>query len=107
HRLAEDLGMSIRVAHYPPGCSKYNPIEHRMFCQVTRAMEGVVLESVDIAKQFIGRATTSTGLRVIAKQARSTYSKGIPATADFLARMPIRFHHFLPVLNYTAPLTAR
>jgi hypothetical protein len=99
--------MSIRVAHYPPGCSKYNPIEHRMFCQVTRAMEGVVLESVDIAKQFIGRATTSTGLRVIAKQARSTYSKGIPATADFLARMPIRFHHFLPVLNYTAPLTAR
>ena len=36
--LAEDLGMSIRVAHYPPGCSKYNPIEHRMFCHVTRAL---------------------------------------------------------------------
>lgn len=103
HYLAEDLGMSIRVAHYPPGCSKYNPIEHRMFCHVTRALQGVVLKTVDITKQFIARATTATGLRVVAEAARHSYQKGLTASADFLTNMPIRFHNFLPALNYTAP----
>lgn len=100
--LAEDLGLSIRVAHYPPGCSKYNPIEHRMFCHVSRALRGVVLQTVDVAKQFIARATTDSGLRVVAEAARRVYQKGLKATAEFIATMPIRFHHFLPALNYTA-----
>ena len=106
HYLAEDLGMSIRVAHYPPGCSKYNPIEHRMFCHVTRALQGVVLKTVDITKQFIARATTATGLRVVAEAARHSYQKGLTASTDFLTNMPIRFHNFLPALNYTAPATS-
>lgn len=101
-RLAGDLGMSIRVAHYPPGCSKYNPIEHRMFCHVTRALQGVVLQTVDVAKQFIALATTNTGLRVVAEVARRVYHKGLHASAEFIQNMPIRFHHFLPKLNYTA-----
>jgi hypothetical protein len=101
-RLADDLGMSIRVAHYPPGCSKYNPIEHRMFCHVTRTLQGVVLQTVDVAKQFIARTTTATGLRVIAEAARHGYQKGLRASAEFIENMPIRFHHFLPDLNYTA-----
>lgn len=99
---AEDLGLSIRVAHYPPGCSKYNPIEHRMFCHVSRALRGVVLQTVDVAKQFIARATTDSGLRVVAEAARRVYQKGLKATAEFIAQMPIRFHHLLPALNYTA-----
>ena len=58
--LAQDLGVSIRVAHYPPGCSKYNPIEHRMFSHVTRALHGIVLQTVAVAKQLIaGRRITS------------------------------------------------
>ena len=100
--LAQDLGMSIRVAHYPPGCSKYNPIEHRMFCHVTRALRGVVLRTVDTATRFIARATTDTGLRVVAEVARRVYQKGVHASDDFIQEMPIRFHHFLPELNYTA-----
>jgi len=100
--LAQDLGMSIRVAHYPPGCSKYNPIEHRMFCHVTRAMRGVVLKTVGVAKDFITRTTTETGLRVIAEVARRVYQKGLHSSAAFIQNMPIRFHHFLPDLNYTA-----
>jgi hypothetical protein len=100
--LADDLGMSIRVAHYPPGCSKYNPIEHRMFCHVTRALHGVVLKTVEIAKQCIARTATVTGLRVVAETARRVYQKGLHASASFLQDMPIRFHHFLPELNYTA-----
>jgi len=101
-RLAEDLDLSIRVAHYPPGCSKYNPIEHQMFCHVSRALQGVVLKSVDVAKQFIARTTTATGLRVVAEVSQRYYQKGLKAEAEFVATMPIRFHHFLPALNYTA-----
>ncbi len=101
--LAQDLGLSIRVAHYPPGCSKYNPIEHRMFCHVTRALRGVVLKTAAIAKDYINRTTTETGLRVIAEVARRAYHKGLHASTEFIQNMPIRFHHFLPELNYTAP----
>lgn len=100
--LAQDLGMSIRVAHYPPGCSKYNPIEHRMFSHVTRALRGVVLKSIDVARHFIPRAMTVTGLRVVAEITRRVYQKGLHASAEFIQNMPIRFHHFLPELNYTA-----
>jgi hypothetical protein len=101
-RLADDLEMSIRVAHYPPGCSKYNPIEHRMFCHVTRALQGVVLRSVAVAKSFITRTTTAAGLRVVADVARRTYHKGLKASADFIQEMPIHFCNFIPELNYTA-----
>jgi hypothetical protein len=102
HGLADALGMSIRVAHYPPGCSKYNPIEHRLFCHVTRTLRGVVLRTADVAKRLIGQTTTETGLHVVAEVARRVYQKGLKANAEFIATMPIHFHRFLPELNYTA-----
>jgi hypothetical protein len=100
--LAYDLGRPIEVAHYPPGCSKYNPIEHRMFCHVTRALQGVILRSIQVARDFISRTTTQTGLRVVVEIARNTYERGRKATREFLDNMPIRFNRFLPELNYTA-----
>jgi hypothetical protein len=102
-RLAADLRMDIEVAHYPPGCSKYNPIEHRMFCHVSRALSAVVLKTVDVARQFIARTTTAIGLRVIAEIARRTYQKGLKATREFRDNNSIQFADFLPELNYTAP----
>jgi hypothetical protein len=100
--LARDLRCDIQVAHYPPGCSKYNPIEHRLFCHVTRALQAVPLKTIQVAKDFIGRTRTATGLRVIAEIARRTYEKGLKASRDFLDNNPIRFDDFLPELNYTA-----
>ncbi len=100
--LAWYLDRPIEVAHYPPGCSKFNPIERRLFCHVTRALQGVVLRNCEVARDFIARTTTRTGLRVIAEIARKTYQKGRKASAEFLYNMPIRFHGFLPELNYTA-----
>ena len=105
-RLASDLRMDLEVAHYPPGCSKYNPIEHRMFCHVSRALQAAVLKTVDVARQFISRTTTALGLRVVAEVARRAYQKGLNATRDFLANNPIQFNTFLPQLNYTAPWIA-
>jgi hypothetical protein len=101
--LAGDLRMDIQVAHYPPGCSKYNPIEHRLFCHVSRALTAVVLKTMQVAKEFIARTQTATGLRVVAEIARRMYEKGLKATRDFLDHNPIRFNDFLPELNYTAP----
>lgn len=104
--LARDLRCDIQVAHYPPGCSKYNPIEHRMFCHVTRALQAVVLKTIDVAKDFIGRTTTAKGLRVKVEIARHMYQKGLKATSNFLENNPIRFNNFLPELNYTAAWTS-
>ena len=101
--LAADLNCDIQVAHYPPGCSKYNPIEHRMFCHVTRAMQAVVLKTIQVARHFIARTSTSFGLRVIAEIAKYSYEKGRKATTEFLEHNPILFNKFLPQLNYTAP----
>jgi len=104
--LAADLECDIQVAHYPPGCSKYNPIEHRMFCHVSRSLQAVILKTVEIARHYISRTTTNLGLRVVAEAARRTYEKGIKATPAFLADNPIVFDRFLPELNYTAPWVA-
>lgn len=104
--LARDLRCDIQVAHYPPGCSKYNPIEHRMFCHVSRALQAVVLKTIEVAKVFIGRTTTANGLRVQVEIARRLYEKGLKATHDFLTNNPIRFNNFLPELNYTAEWTS-
>lgn len=101
--LARRLGRDIEVAHYPPGCSKYNPIEHRLFCHVTRSLQSVVLRTIEVARDLIERTTTTAGLHVVAQIARRTYVKGRQASAEFLKHTPIVSNEFLPQLNYTAP----
>jgi len=110
HRFKEDLcdlaarlHRRIDVAHYPPGCSKYNPIEHRLFCHLTRSLQSIVLRSIEVARDLIARTTTATGLRVIAEITHRTYLKGRKATSAFLQDMPLLYDDFLPQLNYTAP----
>jgi len=110
HRFKEDLCnlatrlcRRIDVAHYPPGCSKYNPIEHRLFCHLTRSLQSVVLRSLQVARDLIDGTTTAQGLRVVAEIARQSYHKGRKATAAFLQHTPIDYDKFLPQLNYTTP----
>ncbi|WP_145049331.1 ISAzo13 family transposase [Lignipirellula cremea] len=100
--LAMRLKMTIRVAHYPPGCSKYNPIEHRMFCHVSRSLRGVILDRLETAAHYIGQTRTLTGLKVLAEKARQIYVKAQKATTEFLERMPIFFDKNRPELNYWA-----
>jgi hypothetical protein len=100
--LAMRLGLTIRVAHYPPGCSKYNPIERSMFCHVARSLQGVILDSIDTAAHFIGQTSTAAGLTVIVEKARKAYHKAKKATQRFLDHMPILFDDHLPELNYYA-----
>lgn len=100
--LADELGLDIRIAHYPPYCSKYNPIEHRMFPHVTRACQGIVFESVELVKQLIADTTTTKGLQVMVKIIDKVFETGRKVDDDFKETMHIVFDQFLPQWNYTA-----
>ena len=100
--LADRLGIEIRIAHFPPYCSKFNPIEHRLFPHVTRALQGVVLESVEIAKRFMEKTSTSTGLKVTVRCLEKVYATGRTCTKDFKTSMRIVFDAVLPKWNYVA-----
>ena len=75
-QLAQRLKLEIRVAHYPPNCSKYNPIEHRLFPHVTRACQGVVFHTVQIVKGLMEKTSTSTGLKVTVDILDKVYDTG-------------------------------
>lgn len=101
-RLAEGLGLEIRVAHYPPYASKYNPIEHRLFPHLTRACQGVIFHTIDLVKELMEKAKTKTGLRVTVDILDKVYQTGRKAADSFKQHMPIVFDTVLPKWNYRA-----
>ena len=74
--LADRLGVEIRVAHYPPYCSKYNPIEHRLFPHVTRACRGVIFRTLETVRHYMAKAGTTTGLEVEVSILEKVYETG-------------------------------
>jgi len=104
-RLVNRLDLPIRVAHYPPHCSKYNPIEHRLFPHVTRAWSGIVFRSLAIVQQQLRRVWTKTGLRLTQAVLNKTYALKRHASSDFLESYPIQFDQLLPDWNYTVTPT--
>ena len=101
-KLVDEIGIEIRIAHYPPYTSKYNPIEHRLFPHVTRACQGVVFKSVELVKSLMEKTRTSKGLRVTVNVIDKVYQTGRKVTADFKDNMTIKFDEFLSKWNYTA-----
>ncbi len=100
--LADEIGIEIRIAHYPPYCSKYNPIEHRLFPHVTRACQGVIFTSVDLVMELMSNTSTSTGLTAFVHLIDNAYETGRKVAADFKDNMRIIFDRFLPRWNYRA-----
>jgi hypothetical protein len=100
--LVDELGIDIRVAHYPPYTSKWNPIEHRVFPHITRALQGMVLTSHQITKELIERATTKTGLSVVACILNKVYETKRKVAAGFKESMRILFDNILGQWNYVA-----
>lgn len=99
-RLVDELNIEIRIAHYPPYCSKYNPIEHRLFPHVTRACQGVLFTSVDLVKDLIKKTKTSKGLKVLVNIIDTVYQIGRKVADDFKQNMRIVYDNFLPAWNY-------
>ena len=100
-KLSDEIGTEIRIAHYPPYTSKYNPIEHRLFPHVTRACQGVVFKSVKLVKELMEKTVTSKGLRVTVNIIDKVYQTGRKVAIDFKKTMTIKFDEFLPKWNYT------
>jgi len=100
--LVNDLGIEIRVAHYPSYCSKYNPIERRFFPHVSRACQGLLFDSLDTVVRLMRKAATTTGLKTTVNVIRRLYNTGRQVAADFKTSLPIVFDDRLPKWNYRA-----
>lgn len=99
-RFADLTGLAVRVAHYPTHCSKYNPIEHRLFPHLTRVCQGVFLESVEMVKELMVKASTRTGLRVFVDILDRFYKIGLKLPSFIRQTLRVRFDRLLPLWNY-------
>jgi len=100
-RLADDLGFPISVCHLPPGTSKWNKIEHRMFCHITENWRGRPLISHEVIVNLIGATTTHTGLTIDAELDLARYPLGVHVSDDELGQLNIQHAKFHGEWNYT------
>ena len=100
--LADTIGIEIRVAHYPSYCSKYNPIERRLFPHIGRACAVMLFDTVDTVVDLMRKATTSTGLKTTVNVVRRFYETGRNATDEIKRNLKIVFDDLLPKWNYRA-----
>ena len=101
-KLVNEIGIEIRIAHYPPYTSKYNPIEHRLFPHITRAGQGVIFTSLELVKALVEKTQTKTGLSVAVNILNKVYQTGRKVANNFKNTMQIVFDEYLPKWNYRA-----
>jgi len=100
-KLADETGLVLHVHHYPPGTSKWNRIEHRLFCHITQNWRGRPLTDRLAIVELIGATTTKAGLKVECALDTRTYEKGIKVSAAEMATLNIIGEHFHPEWNYS------
>ncbi len=88
--MADETGMTIEVCHYPPGTSKWNKIEHRLFCHITRNWRGVPLESHQVVVSLVSSTRTNEGLDVHCQLDSIAYPKGIKNSDAKLSEVNIK-----------------
>jgi transposase len=98
--LADELNLTIQVCHFPPGTSKWNKIEHRMFCHITNNWRGRPLLSREVVVNLIGSTTTETGLQIRSQLDTNSYEAGMKVTDDELASLVIERDEFHGEWNY-------
>jgi hypothetical protein len=99
-RFADDVRLSIRVSHFPPGTSKWNKIEHRLFCHITQNWRGKPLRTFETVVDLIGNTSTTGGLRVMAKLDSRKYRTGVEITKAQRSALALRPHTFRGEWNY-------
>ncbi len=100
-RLADEIGLDISVCHFPPGTSKWNKIEHRMFCHITENWRGRPLVSREVVVNLIGSTTTRTGLEIKAELDGGSYPTGREVTDQQMEGLSIKREKFHGEWNYT------
>jgi hypothetical protein len=101
HKLANPYHLQVTVAHYPPGASKWNPVEHRLFSHISNNWEATPLKSYELVVKYIRTTVTTTGLKVCARLVRKRYEKGEAIPGDKMQQLRLIRHKVLPGWNYT------
>lgn len=100
-KVANQFGLTITVCHYPTGASKWNPIEHRLFSEISKTWAGCPLRSFDDVLHYIRATKTQTGLTVDAQLVTETYERGVKVPDEEMDALNIQFHDVCPKWNYT------
>jgi hypothetical protein len=100
-KFADETGLTVKVRHYPPGTSKWNKIEHRLFCRITQNWRARPLTDHAAVVELIAATTTKTGLKVESALDTRTYEKGIKVSDAEMKRLDIRGDAFHPEWNYS------
>jgi hypothetical protein len=100
-KLADETGLTLQVCHFPPGTSKWNKIEHRLFCHITQTWRGKPLTSRLAVIELIAATTTKTGLQVRCELDTRAYPKGIRVSDAEMDALNIQGDPFRPEWNYT------
>jgi hypothetical protein len=101
HALCDRFGLHVKVCHYPPGSSKWNPIEHRMFSFISKNWAAQPLRDHDTVLNFIRTTRTATGLRVCARLNKKEYPKGTNISDQQMQQINLRHHTSRPNWNYS------
>jgi len=100
-RFATETGLAVTVCHLPPGTSKWNKIEHRLFSHISMNWRGRPLTSHEVIVDLIGATTTKKGLKVHAERDQGFYPTSVNVPDKDLAGIPLRLHKFHGEWNYT------
>ena len=100
-RWADEIGLRISVCHFPPGTSKWNKIEHRMFCHITENWRGRPLVSRQVVVSLIGHTATKTGLTIRSELDEGSYPTGRKISNDQMKGLSLRRDKFHGEWNYT------
>ena len=100
-KVADRFGLTVTVCHYPTGCSKWNPIEHRLFSEVSKTWAGCPLRSWELILQYISETKTETGLNVRAVLITEKYETGIKVSDEVMDGLNLEYHDVCPQWNYT------
>lgn len=99
--LCEQYGLEVTVCHYPPGASKWNPIEHRLFSEISKNWRGTPLTSFETVLKYIRTTRTETGLKVYSRLVTKTYKKGKAVADKIFKNLKLESHNIFPDWNYT------
>ena len=100
HQICNRYDLTVTVCHYPPGASKWNPIEHRLFSEITKNWRGKPLESYETVLKYVRTTKTTTGLKVRARLVEKTYQKGEKISDPDMETLFLKRHITLPNWNY-------
>ena len=92
HNLVNEFQLAVTVAHYPTGTAKWNPIEHRLFSELSKNWTGVPLETVEVILNYLSSTTTQTGPTVTASLMDSTYERGLKISKNEMDQLNIKPH---------------